>query len=101
MVRNSRAITKGHVILFLQPTDEESRTWADFKSLEDAWCGMCEMFEETYRRRQNVEEVSYDIDDVIHFFSSYQEVLMMVFDDEFEHYVPHDSEWVMEHLNDY
>lgn len=69
--------------------------------MEDALCGMCEMFEETYRKRQNVEEVSYEIDDVIHFFTSYQEVLMMVFDDEFEHYVPHDSEWVMEHLNDY
>ena len=101
LIMASRRRGDGHTILFLQPTDDESRTYTDFKSVEDTLFGLCEMFEETYKEKHGVEEVTYEIDEVIAYFANFEEMLVMVFDDEIGQYVPHDSDWIIEKLTEY
>lgn len=91
----------GHTILFLQVTDDVSRTYSDYKDTDAAFYGMCEMFEETYKRKAHVDEVTYDISDVIEYFKSFTEILLMVFDDDIGHYVPRDGPWIMQKLEEY
>lgn len=91
----------GHAILFIQVTDDISRTYSDYKDTSAALFGMCEMFEETYKRKAQVDDVTYEIDDVIEYFKSFTEIMLMVFDDDLGHYVPRDSKWVMDKLEEY
>jgi len=102
MAYNRSSPDTGHTILFMQPTDEESRTYNDYKSIDDALYGLCELFEETYKERNGISgDIVYEIDDVIAYFSNFQEVLMMIFDTEFNCYVPRDTDWIVDKLNNY
>jgi hypothetical protein len=91
----------GHTILFLQPTDEESRTYTDYNSVENALFGMCELFEETFKEKYQEEILDYEITDVIAYFSNFQEILMMIYDEDFANYVPRDDDWIIRKLNDF
>lgn len=91
----------GHTILFIQVTDDISRTYSDYKDTATAFYGMCEMFEETYKRKAQVDDVTYEIDDVVEYFKSFTEIMLMVFDDDLGHYVPRDSKWIVEKLEEY
>ena len=91
----------GHAILFLQVTDDISRTYSDYKDTDAVFYGMCEMFEETYKRKAQVDDVTYEIGDVIEYFKSFTEILLMVFDDDMGQYVPRDSQWIMQKLEEY
>ena len=91
----------GHTILFLQVTDGLSRTYADYKNPSAAFYGMCEMFEETYKKKTAVSDVAYDISDVITYFKSFTDVMLMVFDDDLRGYVARHSNWIFEQLLEY
>ena len=90
-----------HTILFLQPTNDESRTYSDYKTVEEALFGMCELFEDTFKEKYNTTEVLYEITDVIVYFQNFQEILMMIYDEELENYVPRDDEWILHKLSDF
>ena len=88
----------GHTILFLQVTDIVSRTYADYSDTDGAFFGMCEMFEETYKRKVKVQDVTYDISDVAEYFKSFADMMLMVYNEEMNHYEVHDSPWILERL---
>lgn len=90
-----------HTILFLQVTDAVSRTYCDYKDTDAAMFGMCEMFEETYKRKTGITDVTYEIEDVIQYFKSFTEVVMLVFDEEMGTYRPYDMEWIATQLEEY
>lgn len=96
-----RRRTNGHTILFLQATDSVSRVFSEYKDVDACWYGMCEMFEETYKRKASVSEVSYDINDVVEYFKIFTEILLMVYDEDLGHYMPHESDWIWKKLEEY
>ena len=62
---------------------------------------MCELFEDTFKEKYNTTEVLYEITDVIVYFQNFQEILMMIYDEELENYVPRDDEWILNKLSDF
>lgn len=97
----NRGMRSGHVIVLLQPAGEKSRAYSDFESVVNAVEGLCSIFEETYKKENNVEEVEYDIDDVIGFFDNFDEVLFMTFHDGLRHYIPRDFDWIRGRLEEF
>lgn len=93
--------TKGHVLLLLQPAGEKTRTYSDFDSILAAVEGLCSIFEETYKKENKVQDVEYEIDDVIAFFDNFDEVLLFVYHDGLCHYLPRDFDWIRERLEEF
>ena len=74
------ASEKAHTILLVQPLKRpESKTFADYESVQEALEGICKMFEEHLKRTHPEEPtITYDIAELFEFIDSLPDLCCLV-----------------------
>ncbi|XP_063721625.1 enhancer of rudimentary homolog [Symsagittifera roscoffensis] len=90
------ASEKAHTILLVQPLKRpESKTFADYESVQEALEGICKMFEEHLKRTHPEEPtITYDIAELFEFIDSLPDLCCLVMVKGQGVYRPHPKEWI-------
>lgn len=93
----------GHTILLLQPEkDTLSRTFYDFRSLEDALAGIAQIFENQLREvNKGRKDLTYDLSDLYRYIDRLPDMSLLVLDERSQQYSPHGKSGIKEYMLNY
>ena len=87
-----------HTIVLIQPTKKpDSKTYSDFKTINEAMEGVCKLFEEHLKRlNPSKPQITYDVAELFDFIDQLPDLGCMVFED--DRYAPDNKEWIKEKI---
>merc|ERR1712127_318457 len=87
-----------HPIILIQPTKKpETKTYSDFKTINEAMEGVCKLFEEHLKRQNPTKpQITYDVADLFDFIDTLPDLCCLVF--EGDRYAPYSKEWIKERI---
>ncbi|CDW86993.1 rudimentary enhancer [Stylonychia lemnae] len=90
------ATASTHTVVLLQFTeDENSRTYLDFDSINDALDGICQIYEQKLKVvNQDAQAITYDLCDLINYLDSIRDLSCLTYNDIQKTYIPHGRDWV-------
>ena len=85
-----------HTFVLVQFTeDENSRTYLDFDTIQEALDGLCQIFEQKLKfSNRESQQITYDLTDLINYFDKLADLSCMVYNDTQKIYVPHGRDWI-------
>ncbi|KAI1286320.1 Protein enhancer of rudimentary [Halotydeus destructor] len=88
-----------HTILLFQPAKPDSRTYADYESINEAMEGVCHLFEEKLKKENpNLEAITYDIENLFEFVEHMPDISVLVYQRHTNTYVPYAKDWIKEKI---
>ncbi|XP_003737475.1 enhancer of rudimentary homolog [Galendromus occidentalis] len=88
-----------HTILLLQTSGPETRTYADFESINECMERICHIFEE-HLKKQNPESpsITYDISQLFEFIDQLHDMTCLVHQKTTNVYSPYTKAWIKEKI---
>ena len=95
---HSRVIILVYPFALFQPTKKpDSKTYSDFKSINEAMEGVCKLFEEHLKRQNPTKpQITYDVAELFDFIDQLPDLCALVF--EVDRYAPYNKEWIKERI---
>ena len=92
------ATGSSHTFVLIQFTqDENSKTYLDFDTIQEALDGICQIYEQKLRltnKRADDEQVNYDLADLLNYIDKCTDMSCLTYNDTQKVYVPHGREWI-------
>ena len=94
------ATSTSHTVLLVQFTgDENSRTYLDFDTINDALDGLVQIFEQKLRQVNSNEaasgpQVTYALSDLLTYLEKLNDLSCLTYNDAQKVYLPHGRDWL-------
>jgi len=88
-----------HTILLIQPGKPETRTYADYESVNEAMEGVCHIYEEHLKRlNPSTTSITYDITQLFEFVDQIHDMSILVYQRNTNTYAPYSKDWIKEKI---
>jgi len=90
------ATSTSHTVLLLQFTgDENSRTYLDFDTINDALDGVVQIFEQKLKTvNTEANQITYSLVDLINYLDRLDDMSCLTYNDIQKVYIPHGRDWI-------
>ena len=90
------ATGSSHTMVLVQFTqDENSRTYLDFDTIQEALDGICQIYEQKLKfSNEGAQQITYDLADLIGYIDKLRDLSCLTYNDVQKVYVPHGKEWI-------
>ena len=85
-----------HTMVLIQFTeDENSRSYLDFDTIQEALDGICQIYEQKLKfSNRDAQQITYDLQDLTNYVDKLRDLSCLVYNDTQKVYVPHGREWI-------
>ena len=90
------ATGSSHTVVLLQfEKDENSRTYLDFDTIQEALDGICQVYEQKLKfSNKDAQQITYDLSDLINYVDKLSDLSCLTYNDTQKVYVPHGRDWI-------
>ena len=85
-----------HTVVMIQFTeDENSKTYMDFDTIQEALDGICQTYEQKLKfAHHDAQNISYELCDLVNYIDKLKDMSCLTYNDTQKVYVPHGREWI-------
>ncbi|CBY08925.1 unnamed protein product [Oikopleura dioica] len=89
-----------HAILLVQPNrKQESRSYADFESVNEAVEAICKIYEEQLKKENvSMKQITYDISQLFDYIDNLSDLSILVYQRNSMSYAPYNKDWIKEKI---
>merc|ERR1711935_411946 len=89
-----------HTILLVQPNRrQDSRSFADFESVNEAMEGICKIYEEQLKKENSTHHaITYDISQLFDYIDNLTDLSVLVYQRASMAYAPYNKDWIKEKI---